>query len=61
MAQHATNEHTQDQPSHETQSKGVQNPQQNQGNADGSTSHNQPSHEAQAKGGQHSHSGGSKR
>jgi hypothetical protein len=61
MAQHATDERTQNQPSHEAQVKGGEHSHQGSQHtssepADG-RSHNQPSHEAQVKGGQHSHQG----
>jgi hypothetical protein len=59
MAQHATEERTQNQPSrdaqgHEGQIKGGEASHQNQNTAGGSGAHNQPSHEAQVKGGEHS-------
>jgi hypothetical protein len=61
MAQHATDERTHNQPSHEAQVKGGQHSHQGSQNASDDSgdgrSHNQPSHEAQVKGGQHSHQG----
>jgi hypothetical protein len=72
MTQNSMDQRTQNQPSHDTQVKGGQHSQQNQGNTgqSGDRSQNQPpkqgqfqqpSHEEQVKGGQQSHSGSSNR